>query len=228
MPRAAIIAGEVRDDHGAPRSGIAITVIRQMKTGGTEMQPREPARTNDRGEFRLDGLLPGNYLVLASPPDRRTADSAVMPTYFPSVTNQNSATTVAVAPGQTMEGIDVTLQSAAAYEITGTVVDEQGRPVRALIAFVSQSIQAWVPNQSAGLRVSVSAFTTLPDGTFRITGLGSGSYRLTPMPAPAERPQRLPPEVTAAAVNGNRSTRQVDVRDADVNGVTIVLRADPK
>lgn len=227
MTRAAVIVGEVRDEQGNPRSGMSVTVIRKPKAGGTEMPPLEPALTNDRGEFRVDLLPPGEYLVLASPPDKRTSDAAVMPTYYPSVTDQKSATTVTLVSGQTATGINVTMQSAPAYEITGIVVDEQGRPVRAMITFVAQSIQTWVPNQSTGLRVRVSAFVTKADGTFRITGLGSGSYRLTPLPAPAAPPPQLPPDVTTAAVYGNRSTLQVDVRDASVNGVTIVFRGAP-
>jgi len=228
ISREAVITGEVHDPTGMPRSGVSVTVIRKVSARGTDMPPHEPARTNERGEFRVDRLAPGEYFVLASPADKRAPDAAVMPTYFPSVTDQKSAVTVAVAAGQTVDGIDVTMQVVGAYEITGTVVDEQGRPVRALITFVSQSIQTWVPNQSAGLRVRVSALMTRDDGTFRITGLGSGSYRLTPLGAPAtpSSPQ-VQQEVTRAAVNGNRSTKQVDVRDASVNGVTIVLRAAP-
>ena len=224
MTRAAVIAGEVRDEQGTPRSGISVTVIRRPKAGGTEMPPLEPARTNQRGEFRVDMLPPGEYLVLASPPDKRTSDTAIMPTYFPSVTDQKSAATLTLVAGQIATGVNVTMQSAPAYEIAGTVVDEQGHPVRAMITFVAQSIQTWVPNQSAGLRVRVSALLTRPDGTFRITGLGSGSYRLTPLPAPAAPPQQLPPDVMTAAVNGNRSTLQVDVHDVSVNGVTVVFR----
>jgi hypothetical protein len=227
MTRAAVISGAVRDEQGNPRSDIAVTVIRKPKAGGTEMPPLEPARTNDRGEFRVDLLPPGEYLVLASPPDKRTSDAAVMPTYYPSVTDQQSATTIPLVSGQTATGIDVTMQSAPAYEITGTVVDEQGRPVRAMITFVAQSIQTWVPNQSTGLRVRVSALLTKADGTFRITGLGSGSYRLTPLPAPETPPTQSPPEVMTAAVNGNRYTKQVDVHDASVNGVMIVFRGVP-
>jgi hypothetical protein len=190
------------------------------------MASREPAPTNDQGEYRVDRLVPGEYVVLASPADKRTPDTAVMPTYYPSVTDQKSATTVELFAGQTTTGIDVTMLPVAAYEISGTVVDEQNHPVRAMITFVSQSVQTWVPNQSAGLRVRVTAVMTRADGTFRITGLCSGSYRLTPLPAPVNPRQQLTPEVSAAAVNGNRSTRQVDVHDASVNGVTIVLGAD--
>jgi hypothetical protein len=227
MVRAGVITGEVRDDQGNPRSGLSVTPIRKVDTGGTELPRLPPTFTNGLGEFRLDGLLPGEYLVLASPPPERTPSAAVMPTYFPGVTELKSATTVAVAAGQTVTGIFVTMQSAPAFDISGTVIDEQGRPRRALIVFVSQSLQTWVPNQSSGLQARVTALTTRADGTFRIRGLGPGSYRLTPLTAPDTPPQPLPPNVMTAAVNGNRSTLQVDVRNADVHDVTIVFRNDP-
>jgi hypothetical protein len=191
------------------------------------MPPEAPVQTNDSGEFRVDALLPGEYHVLASPPAARTREAAVMPTYYPGVTEQKAATAVSVAPGQTATGILIAMRSVPAFAITGTVVDEQGRPQRVMLVFVSQSIQTWVPNQSAGLRATVSASISRADGTFQIRGLGPGSYRLTPLPAPAAPPQQLPPEVINAAVNGNRFTRQVDVRDGDVNGITIVFRAAP-
>ena len=221
----ASIAGEVRDDQGHPRSDVTVTVIRRVDARGTELPRLTPATTNSQGEFRVDGLIPGDYYVLASPPNRRGRETAVMPTYYPGVTNQQSAATVTAAAGQTVTGIFITMQSVPAFEISGTVVDEQGRPMRAMIVFVSQSVQTWNPNQSAGLRASVSGLTTRADGTFRITGLGPGSYRLTPLPAPAERPQQIPPEIIAAAVNGNRSTKQVDVHESDVSDVRIILRS---
>ena len=218
----AVIVGAVHDDRGNPLSGVPVSIIRKAK-GGTELSRVEPPPTNDRGEFRADRLLAGEYLVLAAPPARREAGIAVMPTYFPDVTDAESATTVTVATGQTVTGTLITMQTAASFEITGTVVDDQGHPVRALITFIAESIQTWVPNQSAGMRVKVRAVLTRPDGTFRIPDLGPGSYRLTPLVMPSAGPSQLAPEITASAIEGNQFTRQVDVRGADVNGVTIVF-----
>jgi len=222
MLRAAVIVGAVHDDQGTPRGGISVTVIRNAKGGGTELSRVQAAPTDDRGEFKVDRLPPGEYVVLASPPEQREAGTAVMPTYYPDVTDAKSATTVTVAAGQTVTGTLITMQTAPAFEITGTVVDDHGQPVRAMLAFVSESVQTWVPNQSAGMRVKVRAVLSRPDGTFRIPDLGPGSYRLTPLSA-ATAPAQLSPEIMAAAIGGNNFTRQVDVRGADVNGVTIVF-----
>jgi len=226
MQRAAIIVGDVRDEQGNPRAGMQIHVLRKMKSGGTDPQPGPGPTTNDLGEFRIDRLLPGEYLVLAMPPDTRASGTALMPTYYPATTNQKEARTVTVDAGGTASA-SITMVSTPAYEITGTVVDEQGQPRRAMIVFVSQSVQTWAPGQSASLSARVSALITRQDGTFRIRGLGPGTYRLTPMPAPDTPPQQLPMAAHTAALNGNRSTVNVDLRDANVSGVTIVMRATP-
>jgi len=224
MQRAAIIVGDVRDEQGNPRAGIQMHVLRKMKTGGTDAQPGPGPQTNDLGEFRIDRLLPGEYLLLAMPQDTRASGGiALMPTYYPSTANQKEARSVTVEAGGTASA-SITMVSMPAYEITGTVVDEQGQPRRAMIVFVSQSVQTWAPGQSASLSAQVAALITREDGTFRIRGLGPGTYRLTPMPAPETPPQQLPMAAHTAALNGNRSTVNVDVRDANVSGVTIVMR----
>ena len=223
MQRAAMIVGDVRDEQGTPRGGVQVHVLRKVKSGGTEAVPGPTPRTNDLGEFRVDRLLPGEYLVLAAPPEMRVTGTRLMPTYYPATTDEKAAGSVAVGAGGTATAY-ITMRSAPAYEITGRVVDERGQPQRAMIAFVSQSVQTWAPGQSASMRATVSALITRPDGTFRITGLGPGTYRLTPMAAPAAPPQQLPMEAMTAALNGTRSTVNVDVRNADVGGVTLVLR----
>jgi len=223
MHRAATIVGEVRDERGNPRRGVPVTPMRKVASGIAADQ-RRPQATNDLGEFRLDGLLPGDYIVLASPPVPPAGTEALLPTYYPATTDRDAASTVKVGPGETV-GAYITMVSTPAFEISGRVVDEQGQPLgRVMVAFVSQTVQTRSANQ-AGLQASVQAFTTRDDGTFRITGLGPGTYRLTPSPAPTGSPGKPTLSFLTTVITGNSSTVNVDVRDANVVGVVVTMRA---
>ena len=223
LQRAGIIVGDVRDDRGSPRSNVPVTAIRKIE-GGTTTLPGPQRTTNDLGEFRLDGLLPGEYVVLASPPAGRITTAVLMPTYYPAAADQKAASTVMVRAGETSANVFITMTSAPALEITGVVVDEQSQPLSGiLVAFVFSAVQTGAPDQGT-MQVRVAGVRTRADGTFRITGLGPGTFRLTPLRPPAPPGILNEIEVSAAAVKGNESTVKVDVRTANVSGVTIVMR----
>jgi len=226
LQRAGIIVGEVRDDRGNPRSGVPVTAIRKID-GGTTTQPGTQRTTNDLGEFRLDGLLEGEYVVLASPPSGGVRTVALMPTYYPATTDKTAANTVIVKAGETIGAVFITMVSAPAFEVTGVVVDEQGQPLpRILVVFVFSAVQTGAPTQGT-LQVRVASLTTRADGTFRLTGLGPGTYRLTPLGTPGAPGIMTEIEMASAAVKGNNSTTKVDVRDANVSGVRIVMHPQP-
>ena len=222
LPRAAAITGQVRDEGAAPRRGVSVSVMRKVD-GGTMQPPARPAVTDDLGRFRVDGLVPGDYLVLASPPAPGARDISLLPTYYPSVTDRQAAIAIPLAAGATAANVAITMISAPAWSITGRVVDDQGHPVsKALIAFVFDSVRTQANGQWS-TRASIRALQAREDGSFRITGLGPGTYRLTPWPAP---PPGTPPQLAldmTTVVNGTRATN-VDVRSGDVSDVTVVLR----
>lgn len=223
LPRAAAISGEVRDDRGTPRRGVQISVMRKI-TGGTAPPPELPVRTDEDGHFQVNGLVPGEYLVLASPPAATAREAALMPTFYPSVTDRTTALGVNVTAGNVTSGISITMITAPLYTVTGRIVDQQGHVVPGgLVAFVYDSVRTQAEGGQYSTRAQIRVIPAKEDGTFRITGLGPGTYRLTPWPAPpAGTPAQQAVDATTV-VNAERATN-VDVRDRDVSDVAVVLR----
>jgi hypothetical protein len=68
MARGAAVSGIVLDPSGDPASEVYVSVLRiRIVDGARKLEEEEGARTDDRGVYRVFGLAPGDYLVVASP-----------------------------------------------------------------------------------------------------------------------------------------------------------------
>lgn len=66
LPRGGVIAGRVSDDGGEPVPGAVIRVLRQeYSQGSRQMVPVGTAQSDDKGQYRVWGLNPGDYYVSA-------------------------------------------------------------------------------------------------------------------------------------------------------------------
>ena len=63
----AVIAGRVTDEDGDPMQGVRVLVQRK-KPGKAGREAAGTEATNDLGEYRIAGLFPGQYWVVAMPP----------------------------------------------------------------------------------------------------------------------------------------------------------------
>jgi hypothetical protein len=69
MDRGGVITGTVLDDEGQPAAGIGVEALVETYAAGTRRRTRAGATTtDDRGEYRMFGLSPGEYFVAARPP----------------------------------------------------------------------------------------------------------------------------------------------------------------
>jgi Carboxypeptidase regulatory-like domain len=69
MGRAGVISGRVFDEDGEPVAKVMIEALRNSyKQGHRELTLVTQEQSNDLGEFRLYGLLPGHYFVSAEQP----------------------------------------------------------------------------------------------------------------------------------------------------------------
>jgi hypothetical protein len=66
LPRGSAIAGRVLDEDGDTMPGVNVRVMRyQYLQGDRRLTPAGAAQTDDRGQYRVWGLMPGDYYVSA-------------------------------------------------------------------------------------------------------------------------------------------------------------------
>lgn len=65
--RGGVIAGTLRDPSGQPVAGVVVAAIdTRLASQGASLSP-ETAMTDDRGNYRIFGLMPGEYAISAGP-----------------------------------------------------------------------------------------------------------------------------------------------------------------
>ena len=70
LPRGSVIAGHIFDEAGDPLPGASVRVMRyEYAQGNRQLVPVGAAQTDDRGEYRVWGLNPGDYYVSAVTPN---------------------------------------------------------------------------------------------------------------------------------------------------------------
>jgi protocatechuate 3,4-dioxygenase beta subunit len=66
LPRGSAIAGRVLDEDGDAMPGVAVRVMRyEYQQGERRLTPAGSAQTDDKGQYRVWGLMPGDYYVSA-------------------------------------------------------------------------------------------------------------------------------------------------------------------
>lgn len=66
LPRGSVISGHVLDEDGEPMPGAMVRIMRyQYLQGNRQLAPAGTAQTDDKGQYRVWGLMPGDYYVNA-------------------------------------------------------------------------------------------------------------------------------------------------------------------
>jgi hypothetical protein len=205
MQRTGVITGRILDEFGDPVVDVMVMAMRsQYVNGERRMMPAggRPATSNDVGDYRIYGLQPGQYYIQATlrsfTPGDTDDRSGYSPTYFPGTGSAAEAQKMAVAAGQTINGVNMTLLPVRTSRISGTALDSEGKPM------IGQMVMA-VERYGFGM-IARSPGQVRPDGSFTLNGMTPGNYVLrVGMPALEE---------TAIA--------PVTVTDGDITGVQLV------
>jgi protocatechuate 3,4-dioxygenase beta subunit len=180
----AVISGRVTDEDGDPLSDVRI-IAQKRRPGKTGRESVATAGTNDRGEYRISGLFPGQYWVVAiPPPDARDyeqpkqdlpanenasdgapqQDTRYLTTYYPGTFDVMQASPVTLKAGDEMP-LGLTLLPARTYRVRGIVTG------------ISPKQKTTVELVSPG-GDSAKSSDVGPDGQFEVRGVGPGSYVL--------------------------------------------------
>ncbi len=233
LPRGGVIAGHVFDEDGESMPGALVRVLRyEYLQGDRRLVSAGVAQSDDRGEFRVWGLNPGDYYVNVTArnfgggrfgfgggfsgrggfaADARNGEEELgyAPTYFPGVSSPAEARPIALGVSQEVDSVDFGVQLVHTARITGIVTNPDGTPTS------SGNVMLMPENGAAGGRGRgqigmVYASRIDWDGTFTVVNVPPGRYTLR-----ARGNDTDPPQYGRQAVS---------VNGADIPGVAVSLQ----
>jgi protocatechuate 3,4-dioxygenase beta subunit len=213
--RGGVLTGTVTNAAGEPIVGIRVRALRVRDAEGR--QPRTPSfgigdrPTDDRGIYRIYGLLPGTYLVFAGGSGSQQSTQlnpfeTDVPTYSPSST-RDSATEYNVRGGE---------------ETTADIRyrNDPGRTVSGTVRVAGQSSANVMLFASDGNVAPVSTTFQMPGARgFALTGVGDGEYYVYAQEIPGGMPSGpIIPDLSISEI------KRVSVKGADVTGIELMPR----
>jgi hypothetical protein len=201
LPRGSVITGTVLDEDGDAMPGVDVRALRyQFQQGERRLTPAGNGQTDDRGQYRVWGLMPGDYYVSATARNNNNFNFgggrgpgalqlrrggrggeedqlAYAPTYFPGVPSADEAKAVTVGLGQEAVGINFNLLLVRTARISGRVTNPDGSPTAGgNVNLTSESGRAPIGGNLGG-RIT-------GDGSFSIGNVPPGRYVLRARGAP--------------------------------------------
>lgn len=207
LERGGVIAGKVTDAEGRPVVEERLTLLPadQNKPNAQVYGPFSAgAQTDDRGVYRIYGLVPGQYKIFAGRNDdgyypASNSRIAYERTFYPDTTELAKAKVIEVTEGSEVTNVDITIaRTIPAFAATGKLVDgETGQPVSGLRI----GLRRLVNNDNAGVNTWAVANS---QGDFRLENITPGKYAamVLPLPGVETRAESAPFEVVDQDVTG--------------------------
>ncbi|HLQ77991.1 MAG TPA: carboxypeptidase-like regulatory domain-containing protein [Terriglobia bacterium] len=204
------VSGEVHDLGGNPIARVSVVLMtKDYYNDHWQLSPSGNAETDDRGQYRIFGVNPGNYFLQAFPTETNPG-RAYVTRFYPDSFDLSQAVQVRVLPESDLHGLNFTFQRESLFHVRGRIVEDDGH----------------APNS---VRLSFERVNTLSsdsgdipydsgNGTFEIPGLPIGRYTLH---------AAVPGSACATnAGSGYRETGDttITIAGADLENVVIPLR----
>ncbi len=219
MPTSAI-AGRIYDAQGQPVVNAFVSALRlSYRRGNRSFAEGQATTTDDRGEYRIFWLPPGQYYVSAETP-RSAGRSPIygrqgldpiywlryaprqlttylpptvrpVPVYYPGTYDEAGASVIDLTPGSEIRGVDILVGPVGARRVRGRVVSTE------------------MPD--AAIRVTLAR----PNGAMVTSADDDGSFDLSSV-----LPGRYVVQATVGELKGQTP---IEVGDTDLDGVEVLL-----
>jgi hypothetical protein len=200
-----VVTGRIVDETGEAVAHVSVSLERHRYIDNARRLVAESSSTtDDRGEFRVFGVPPGAYVIVArfDASDLGSRDRVrYVPTYYPGTPVASEAQRLTVGAGQEVPGITMALARAATATVRG-IIRSSGHASLGPFTFVAAR-EISGPQAYGHMATAIAA----ADGSFAIGGLLPGTYFVE---------ARSPSESAFAS-------QEVVVEGADMAGVTLVL-----
>jgi protocatechuate 3,4-dioxygenase beta subunit len=212
LVKGGVITGSVTDAQGQPLVAAPVRAFRVRDLDGhTTDAPYNftlDGRTDDRGVYRIYGLRPGVYVVMAGgnvpSPFGLVSAYADAPTFYPSST-RDTAAEVTVRAGQDTAGVDIHFrEDQQGHRVTGRVegVSGQGQVAASVsLVYAPSGIQAG----------NAFVMPNSPDHSFSLDAVPDGDYDVQAVMGSRD------------GIVSTSAPQRVSVRGADVTGLRLTL-----
>jgi hypothetical protein len=216
-----VISGRVVDNDGDTCERCSVAIFTYFwKNGKRQPEYLEGGDDlDDRAMFRFAGLAAGQYYVYAKPENFFEDERRVLPrqrlspgpvlTYFGDTTDVEHATPIILAPGQQISDLEIRLQNASVYSISGTVAGLETITLKSDGQWLPEPRQtyAWIRPKGSSDQLGDSTSSSVgKNGSFEISGVPPGIYELT---------------VSQAGGSATLARTVVDISDHDVSNVLL-------
>jgi protocatechuate 3,4-dioxygenase beta subunit len=164
-----VIEGRIVDERGDPIMDASVQLLQpHFEAGRRVLTSVLPARlTDDHGQYRIYGVVPGSYTVSSSIGQVATADvPGYGRSFLPGTDDAGAAQYVTVDAGHVISGADVTLVRASTARVSGALLDVSGHPTTGGAVALSP----------AGSAVGVRVGARIAEGSFEFANVPPGRY----------------------------------------------------
>jgi hypothetical protein len=218
LRKGGVITGTVLNSNNTPVVGASVRALRIRDEAGKPIETVSSFNerfTDDRGVYRIYGLMPGTYVVAAGGVSRmyggyaNTGYDQDVPTYAPSST-RDTAMEITVRSGEEATA-DVQYRGEPGHAISGTVTGV-AQTSGGIISSASITVMD-VKTHTVVMNSNASSYNGFG---FAVFGLADGEYELVA--------QNFSPQTRDIATS---QAKRIKVQGADIGGVTLTVAPLP-